>query len=154
MEETMDEIEDIQREIHIMSSLQTDFVTKYYGSLIQGSKLWIIMEYLEGGSCLDLLRAGPFEEIYCAVICRELLQGLAYVHEQNKLHRDIKAANLLVSASGAVKIADFGVSGNNLFYDMTRPMCSNDSLMQVRYQQPFQKETHSLELPTGWPPKS
>jgi serine/threonine-protein kinase 24/25/MST4 len=111
MEDTMDEIKDIQKEIHIMSSLQTEFVTAYYGSFIQGSKLWIVMEYLEGGSCVDLLKAGPFDEVYCAVILRELIQGLDYVHQQGKLHRDIKAANLLVAANGAIKIADFGVSG-------------------------------------------
>ena len=111
VENTLNEIEEIQKEIHIMSSLKTDHVTKYYGSLIHGSELWIIMEFMEAGSCARLLKAGPFEELYCAVILRELFRGLEYIHEQGKLHRDIKAANILISAKGAVKIADFGVSG-------------------------------------------
>ncbi|KGB79862.2 STE/STE20/YSK protein kinase [Cryptococcus deuterogattii R265] len=110
LESSDDDISEIQAEIAHLSSCWSDHVTKYYGSFVRGARLWIVMEYLAGGSCLDLLKPGVFTEAQIAIVCRELLLGLEYLHMEGKIHRDIKAANVLLSASGDVKLADFGVA--------------------------------------------
>lgn len=118
----------LRTETHRRPSLHS--ITRYYDSFVRGYKLWIVMEYLAGGSCLDLvsslvlpwlpqrpaladllffgcvpqLKPGVFSEAHIAIVCRELLFGLEYLHSEGKIHRDIKAANVLLSASGRVKL--------------------------------------------------
>lgn len=111
LEEAEDDIEDIQKEISVLSQCRCPYITDYYGSYLHQTKLWIVMEYMAGGSVADLLQAGPpLDEISIACILRDLLHAVEYLHSEGKIHRDIKAANILLTESGDVKVADFGVS--------------------------------------------
>ena len=76
VESAEDEVDDIIQEIAILSELNSNHVTKYYGSYLRGSDLWIIMEFCAGGSCADLMKPGPLNEKYICIILRELLMGL------------------------------------------------------------------------------
>ncbi|KAL9267723.1 Serine/threonine-protein kinase svkA-like protein [Drosera capensis] len=111
LEESEDDIEDIQKEISVLSACRSPYITEYYGSYVNQTKLWIIMEYMAGGSVADLLQSGqPLDEASIACILRDLLHAIDYLHSEGKIHRDIKAANILLTETGDVKVADFGVS--------------------------------------------
>lgn len=78
---------------------------------MRSSQLFIVMEYVAGGSLKDILKVrGCLQELYIAIVMRELLLALQFLHSQGQIHRDIKAANVLLSREGEVKLADFGVS--------------------------------------------
>ncbi|XP_044599601.1 mitogen-activated protein kinase kinase kinase kinase 5 isoform X3 [Cotesia glomerata] len=101
----------IQQEILMMKDCRHPNIIAYYGSYLRRDKLWICMEYCGGGSLQDIYHiTGPLSEIQIAYMCRETLLGLAYLHGMGKMHRDIKGANILLTESGDVKLADFGVS--------------------------------------------
>lgn len=93
-----------------LTQCHSEYVIRYYGSFLVDSVLWIIMEFIDGGSCLDLLKAGIFSEAHIAIICRELLLGLDYLHNGATIHRDVKAANVFLSTSGKVKLVGFDVA--------------------------------------------
>ena len=95
VENAEDEVEDIIQEISILSELNSPYVTKYHGSFLKGSDLWIIMEFCSGGSCSDLMRPGLIPEEYIMIILKELLLGLDYLHCDKKLHRDVKGKDML-----------------------------------------------------------
>ena len=109
-----DDVGDIQREVALLTQLRdAPNVTKYYGCYLDGPRVWIAMEYAEGGSVRTLMKACPdgiVEEKYTVVVVREVLAALAYLHRSGIIHRDIKAANILITAVGKVMICDFGVS--------------------------------------------
>lgn len=106
-----EEVKDIQQEIRFLSNLKSvPNITHYFGSYLNGHKLWILMDYCAGGSVRTLLKPGPLHEKYISVVARELFIALQFIHEHGVIHRDIKAANILISREGRVKLCDFGVA--------------------------------------------
>ncbi|XP_057264437.1 mitogen-activated protein kinase kinase kinase kinase 5 isoform X1 [Pezoporus wallicus] len=101
----------IQQEIYMVKECKHCNIVAYFGSYLSREKLWICMEYCGGGSLQDIYHVtGPLSELQIAYVCRETLQGLAYLHVKGKMHRDIKGANILLTDHGDVKLADFGVA--------------------------------------------
>jgi hypothetical protein len=106
--------EELLKEIEHMNQCESDCIVKYYGSYYFGSELWIAMENCAAGSAADIMKVcgRPFSEAQIAQICLASTKGLSYLHTvMHKIHRDIKAGNLLLNNRGDVKLADFGVTG-------------------------------------------
>uniref|UniRef100_A0A673KYX7 Mitogen-activated protein kinase kinase kinase kinase n=1 Tax=Sinocyclocheilus rhinocerous TaxID=307959 RepID=A0A673KYX7_9TELE len=109
--EPREDFDVVQQEIIMMKDCKHSNIVAYFGSYLRRDKLWISMEYCGGGSLQDIYHVtGPLSESQIAYVCRETLQGVYYLHNKGKIHRDIKGANILLTDNGYVKLADFGVS--------------------------------------------
>ncbi|KAK8993085.1 hypothetical protein V6N11_049141 [Hibiscus sabdariffa] len=105
-------IKQLEQEIKVLSHLRHPNIVQYYGSEIIEDKFYIYLEYVHPGSINKYVRDhyGAITESVIRNFTRHILSGLAYLHSTKTIHRDIKGANLLVDASGVVKLADFGMS--------------------------------------------
>jgi len=99
-----------------MRSIQHENTLAYYSCYKKGNDVWIVMELCDGGSVQNILdKTGKgLEEKHIAAISGQVLNGLAYLHGLEKIHRDIKSGNLLLTGEGKVKIADFGTSADGV----------------------------------------
>lgn len=101
----------IINEILVMKDSQHKNIVNFLDSYLRGSSdLWVIMEYMEGGSLTEIIENNEFKlsEKQIATICFETLKGLQHLHKKHIIHRDIKSDNVLLDATGNVKITDFG----------------------------------------------
>jgi len=105
--------EEAMTEVSVMEGVDSKYIVHTYGRYLFGDHLWIVLEYCPGRSVAEVLRLLkiPLTENYIAAIVRDALLGLEYMHSQRKLHRDVKAGNILLSQDGLAKLADFGVAG-------------------------------------------
>lgn len=104
-------IDAIMMEIDLLKNLNHPNIVKYHGFIRSGNTLNIILEYCENGSLTNICRKfGRFPETLVAVYIAQVLDGLAYLHDQGTIHRDIKGANILTTKDGNAKLADFGVA--------------------------------------------
>jgi len=101
----------ITTEISIMKTSRHASIIEYFDSYAVEGQLWVVMEFMDGGCLTDILdeyESVALTESQIALICKQTLLGLEYIHQHQRIHRDIKSDNMLLNSSGAVKIADFG----------------------------------------------
>ncbi|KAK8951993.1 Mitogen-activated protein kinase kinase kinase 1 [Platanthera zijinensis] len=100
----------LEQEIALLSQFEHDNIVQYYGTDKEESKLYIFLELVTQGSLASLYQKYRLRDSQVSAYTRQILNGLQYLHERNVVHRDIKCANILVHASGSVKLADFGLA--------------------------------------------
>ncbi|CAD6503124.1 BgTH12-02793 [Blumeria graminis f. sp. triticale] len=110
-EKMRDMVAALDQEIDTMQHLDHANIVQYLGCERKETSISIFLEYISGGSVGSCLRKhGKFEEIVVSSLTRQTLSGLAYLHREGILHRDLKADNILLDLDGTCKISDFGIS--------------------------------------------
>ena len=97
----------IINEILVMRALGHPNIVKYIDSFLYINELWVVMEYMEGGSLTDVVLANVMTEGQIAAVSRETVQGLQYLHKYGVIHRDIMSDNVLLSLTGDVKLSTY-----------------------------------------------
>ncbi|XP_047200968.1 TRAF2 and NCK interacting kinase a isoform X8 [Girardinichthys multiradiatus] len=120
MDVATDEEEEIKSEINMLKKYSNHRnIATYFGVFIKkqppgiDDQLWLVMEFCGAGSVTDLIKntkGNTLKEDWNAYICREILRGLAHLHQHKVIHRDIKGQNVLLTENAEVKLVDFGVS--------------------------------------------
>nr|CAD2149827.1 unnamed protein product [Meloidogyne enterolobii] len=107
--QSLDKWNDIIREVRFLRSIQHPQIVRFKACFLKEQTCWLVMEYCVG-SAADILKVykKPFLQVEIAAICQQTLQGIAYLHGIKRIHRDVKAGNILMTDCGQVKLADLG----------------------------------------------
>ena len=164
--EKTNEIESFKKEINILSQCNNQYIVHYYGSYIKGHQIWIILEFCDGGSLYELIKIFPrnLNEEEIASLIYMILKGLLFLHENKKIHRDVKSENILLTHEGIAKLADFGVS-TQLMHSFSKKITkigtpfymSPEVIMQNKYDYKcdiWSLGITSIEMAEGEPPFS
>ena len=95
-------------EIMVMDMCHHKNIVNYISSYYVNEVLWVAMEYMQAGCLTDVIEKNTFNEDQIAFIAKETLEGLAFLHSHDIIHRDIKSDNVLVDRNGNIKLTDFG----------------------------------------------
>ncbi|KAJ3133340.1 hypothetical protein HDU90_006289 [Geranomyces variabilis] len=121
----------IQKEINMLRQCRHRNTVQYFGCCnVDEDSIWILNDYCGAGSISDCIQLteSTFSEPQIAIVVAAALEGLAFLHKRNIVHRDVKCANILITENGVVKIGDFGVSEK-----LTQTVCVRNSIVGTPY---------------------
>lgn len=126
----------LEKEIDVFKKCRHANILSYYGTLVNGEEVWVLMDCCSVGSLKDVMNITleTFEEDQIRYITREALKGLTYLHANRIIHCDIKAANILLTNSGQVKLGKLTIELriSNHMTDIMQPI--------LEFQNKFKEE--------------
>ncbi len=100
-----------RQEARLLARLSHPNIVQVYDLIEDGKRLWIAMEFVEGGTLADAIdRTGALTPTEAVRIGRQLAAGLGFAHKQGVIHRDVKPINVLLTSDGVPKLTDFGLA--------------------------------------------
>ncbi|NWV98307.1 M3K19 kinase, partial [Machaerirhynchus nigripectus] len=106
---TEKEYQKFHEEVDLLKTLKHVNIVTYLGTCLEDNILSIFMEFVPGGSISSILnRFGPLPEVVLCKYTKQILQGVAYLHDNCVVHRDIKGNNVMLMPNGVIKLIDFG----------------------------------------------
>jgi p21-activated kinase 1 len=133
----------IINEILVMKSSRHPNIVNYIDSFLYKGDLWVVMEYMEGGSLTDVVTCNIMTEGQIAAVSRETAEGLRHLHSHGVIHRDIKSDNILLSMTGDIKLSECDRDGRQ-FELVSNSIASQPTLGSVpKYLIP--------QMPSGLP---
>jgi p21-activated kinase 1 len=97
----------ILNELLVMQASRHSNIVNYIDSFLYKNELWVVMEYMDGGSLTDVITANLMTEGQIAAVSRETAQGLQHLHKHGVIHRDVKSHNMLLSLTGDIKLSTY-----------------------------------------------
>ncbi|KAG9060897.1 p21 protein (Cdc42 Rac)-activated kinase [Linnemannia hyalina] len=110
----------IRNELELMKASHHDNIVAFVDCHLSSTELWMVMERMDI-SLADVIAINPYkgqrhpdqgllQECHMARVAKDILEAISYLHEENRIHRDIRSDNILLDSQGRVKLADFGHS--------------------------------------------
>lgn len=156
-----DSLPAVMRELELLQKLDHPNIVKFVEYIDTPDHLYFTLEFVEGGSLYATMkRFGSFPESLLVIYITQVLRGLQYLHTKGVIHRDIKAANILLTKEGQCKLADFGnctyealskgVAQNITSNSTNEKEASSPSEKDKEKEKEESKEDQSTPIPCGF----
>lgn len=150
------------REIYWLTKLNHKNIVKLRHCYLCLDEMWVVLEFMEGGTLTEAVKTSRFREPEVAYVAKEIFSGIAFMHENQVIHRDLKSANVMMTVKAEIKLIDFGLCGDARQTPWLKGMVGSPYWMppeMIRGQpHSYPVDTWSagvclLELCNGHPPK-